>query len=72
MNQKDKDTFPEMANKELIDKDTFIVNCNPIIKEVLDKCDCFRNDNECKFVRFDKRKRSERDCYEESGLLIFK
>ena len=66
MNQKDKDTFPEMANKELIYKDTFIVNCNPIIKEVLDKCDCFRNDNECKFVRFDKRKRSERDCYEES------
>ena len=72
MNQKDKDTFPEMANKELIDKDIFMVNCIPIIQEVLDKCDCKRNDNECKFVRFDERKRAERDCYEESGLLIFK
>ena len=62
----------EMGDKELIDKDTFMVNCIPIIQDVLDKCDCFRNDNECKLVHVDERKKSERDCYEESGLLIFK
>ena len=72
LNQIDKDKFSEMSDKELIDKDTFMVNCIPIIQEVLDKCDCKRNDNECKFVRFDERKRAERDCYEESGLLFFK
>ena len=64
--------FNEMGDKELIDKDTFMVKCIPIIQEVLDKCDCFRNDNECKLVHVDERKKSERDCYEESGLLIFK
>ena len=62
----------EMGDKELIDEDTFMVNCIPIIQEVLDKCDCFRNDNECKFVHVDERKRSERDCFEESGLSVFK
>ena len=71
MNQKDKDTFPEMANKELLDKDTFMVNCIPIIQEVLDKCDCRRNDN-CKLVHVEESKVPFRDCFKESGLLIFK
>ena len=71
LNQIDKDKFSEMSDKELIDKDTFMVNCIPIIQEVLDKCDCRRNDN-CKLVHVDEIKSSTRDCYEESGLLIFK
>tara|TARA_S200000501_G_C20556275_1_gene626750 strand:+ start:169 stop:591 length:423 start_codon:yes stop_codon:yes gene_type:complete len=61
----------EYIDKELIDKDTFMVNCIPVIQEVLDKCDCFRNDD-CKLVHIDKIKSSERDCFEESGLFIFK
>ena len=62
----------EMGDKELIDKDTFMVNCIPIIQEFLDKCDCFRNDNECKFVHVDKIPNSAEDCYEVAGLSVFK
>ena len=71
MNQVKKDTFPDIGDKELINKDTFIVNCIPVIQEVLDKCDCRRNDD-CEIVHIDKIKKSERSCFEESGLLIFK
>ena len=49
-----------------------MVNCIPIIQEVLDKCDCFRNDNDCKFVHVDEIKDSAKDCYEEAGLPVFK
>ena len=71
LNQIDKDKFSEMSDKELIDKDTFMVNCIPIIQEVLDKCDCRRNDN-CKLVHVEESKDPFRDCFKESGLLIFK
>lgn len=60
----------EMADKELIDKDIFMVNCIPIIQEVLDKCDIRRNDD-LKLVRVDEIKKTK-SCSEEAGLLIFK
>ena len=72
LNQIDKDKFSEVSGKELIDKDIFMVNCIPVIQEVLDKCDCFRNDNDCKFVHVDEIKDSAKDCFEESGLSVFK
>ena len=71
LNQINKEKFSEMSDKELIDKDTFMVNCIPIIQEVLDKCDCRRNDN-CKLVHVEESKVPFRDCFKESGLLIFK
>ena len=42
---------------KLIDKDIYMVNCIPIIQEVLDKCDCDRTGN-CKLVQVDKIKDS--------------
>ena len=72
LNQIDKDKFSEVSGKELIDKDIFMVNCIPVIQGVLDKCDCFRNDNDCKFVHVDEIKDSAKDCYEEAGLSVFK
>ena len=60
----------EMADKELIDKDIFMVNCIPIIQEVLDKCDIRRNDD-LKLVHVDEIKKTK-SCSEEAGLLIFK
>ena len=72
LNQVDKNKFSWISGKKLIDKDVFMVNCIPVIQEVLDKCDCFRNENECKFVPVDKRINSANDCYEVAGLSVFK
>ena len=71
INQIDKNKFSEVSGRELIDKDIFMVNCIPIIQEVLDKCDCDRTGN-CKLVHVDQIKDSAKDCYEEAGLPVFK
>ena len=71
LNQVEKNEFSWISGKKLIDKDVFMVNCIPVIQEVLDKCSCMRRDD-CEIVHVDKRKKSERDCFEESGLSVFK
>ena len=71
LNQIDKDEFSWISGKELIDKDIYMVNCIPIIQEVLDKCGCEKTDN-CKLVHVDKIKDSAKDCFEEAGLSVFK
>ena len=48
-----------------------MVNCIPVIQEVLDKCDCDRTGN-CEIVRVDKTTNSANDCYEVAGLSVFK
>ena len=71
LNQIDKEKFSWISGKELIDKDIFMVNCIPVIQEVLDKCDCDRTGN-CEIVRVDKTINSANDCYEVAGLSVFK
>ena len=71
LNQIDKNEFSWISGKELIDKDVLMVNCIPVIQEVLDKCSCMRRDD-CEIVRVDKRINSANDCYEVAGLSVFK
>ena len=71
VNQIDKDKFSWISGKELIDKDTYMVKCIPIIQEVLDNCDCDRTGN-CELVHVDKIPNSTDDCYEVAGLSVFK